>query len=126
MVYSKSDSVQRSAWARYSVAIGSVLLAWLAREAITPSIGPTALPLTLFFPAVAMAAWYGGVRPGVLAMILSALSANWFFMAPIPGWAIHTWLDAATMFVFVFSSAFIIGAIEAMHRARARALADAS
>jgi PAS domain S-box-containing protein len=110
---------------RYGVAVGSIVLGWLARETITPTIGPTALPFIFFFPAVAMAAWYGGLGPGVLAIILSAVAANWFFMEPVRAWAFRTPGDVATISAFVFACSFIVGAMEAMHRARARALADA-
>src|SRR5690348_16989296 len=44
MLSQKSDLARRSAWVRYGVAIVCVVLGWLAREAITPSVGPTALP----------------------------------------------------------------------------------
>src|SRR5262245_59799420 len=121
----EQDLVQRSAWARYGVAVGSVALGWLTREAITPTVGPTALPFVFFFPAVAMTAWYGGLGPGVLAIVLSPVGANWFFIEPARGWAINTSGDLATMVAFIFSCSFIVGAMEAMHRARARALADA-
>ena len=59
------NSALRPAWARYGVAIASVVLGWLAREALTPGIGPTALPFIFFFPAVAIAAWFGGLGPGM-------------------------------------------------------------
>jgi PAS domain-containing protein len=61
------------------VAITSVVLGWLGREALTPGIGPTALPFIFFFPAVAIAAWFGGLGPRMLAVALSALAAHWFF-----------------------------------------------
>lgn len=125
MLSRKPDLAQRSAGVRYGVAIGCVVLGWLAREALTSSVGPTALPFIFFFPAVAMAAWFGGLGPGLLAVVLSAIAANWFFVEEARGWAVHTLSDLATMVAFAFSCSFIVGAMAAMHRARARVLAEA-
>ena len=56
------------------------MLGWIAREALTPALGPTALPFVSFFPAIALAAWFGGLGPGVLAVVLAALAAAVFFV----------------------------------------------
>ena len=100
---------------RYGLAIASVILAWLAREALTRAIGPTALPYITFFPAVAWAAWYGGLGPGLLAVALSALVANWFFVVPLYSLRVD---NVVTVLAFPVASGIILFAIEAMHRAR--------
>jgi PAS domain S-box-containing protein len=110
----------RPAWARYAVAIGTVVLAWIGREALTPGIGPTALPFIFFFPAVVVAAWFGGLGPGILAIGLSALTANWFFIEPFRKLTISSIYDALSLAVFVLSAILIVAAIEAMHLARGR------
>jgi len=111
-------------WWRYSVAIVVVVVAWIAREALTPSVGPTALPFIFFFPAVAVAAWYGGVGPGAFSAFASALAANWFILDPRQGPLAHVSYDIVAVVAFLFGSLFIAGAIEAMHRARARLLRE--
>src|ERR1051326_5058512 len=98
------SSVQRPAWLRYAVAIGSVVLAWLAREALTPGIGPTALPFIFFFPAVAIAAWFGGLGPGILAVVLSSLAANWFFTTPIHAFSVGSRYDVLALVAFLLAS----------------------
>ena len=40
-------------------------------------------PSSLFFASVMMSAWYGGLGPGILATVLSALSLDYFFIAPV-------------------------------------------
>lgn len=114
------NSALRPAWLRYGVAIGSVVLGWLAREALTPGIGPTALPFIFFFPAVAIAALFGGFGPGILAVALSALAANWFLTAPIHAFSIASRYNILAVFAFLLASLLIVGAIQAMHRARGR------
>jgi PAS domain S-box-containing protein len=120
----KSDSVRQSTWVRYGVAVGSVVIAWLAREALTPGVGPTALPFIFFFPAAAMAAWYGGFAPGLLATLLGAAVADWFFIEPTHAWSVSRFGDVVALTAFIVCCLFIVGAIEAMHRARARAQAE--
>jgi len=114
----KQSATKRPQWARYAVALASVIVGWLAREGLTPSVGPTALPFITFFPAVAIAAWYGGFGPGLVALLLAAVTANWFFVEPVNSWALRTFSDVVTMAAFLVAGGFIIAAIDAMHRAR--------
>ena len=96
----------------------------LAREALTPVIGPTALPFIFFFPAIAMVSWYGGLGPGALAAAMAAAMATWSFFEPVRSFAIRGSHEVLALLAFLVSCAFIVGAIEAMHRARARALKE--
>ena len=73
---------QRSWLSRYGAAILAVAAIALLRGALTPLIGPTSFPFTLFFCSVMFAAWFGGFRPAVLATALSLLTGAWFFAAP--------------------------------------------
>jgi PAS domain S-box-containing protein len=111
---------QRPGWARYGVAVASVVLACLGREALTPGVGPTVLPFIFFFPAVAIAAWFGGLGPGMLAVALSALAANWFFTEPIHAFGIASRYDVLAFAAFLMAAMLIVGAIHAMHFARGR------
>jgi PAS domain S-box-containing protein len=114
----------RPAWARYGVAVGSVILGWLAREALTPAVGQTGLPFLFFFPAAAMAAWYGGFGPGALATLLGATAANWFFIEPLHAGSVGRVGDVVALAAFLISCLFVVSAMEAMHRARLRALLE--
>jgi PAS domain S-box-containing protein len=40
-------------------------------------------PVSLFFCALMFSAWYAGLRPGLLAIVLSLLAFNYFFTAPL-------------------------------------------
>jgi PAS domain S-box-containing protein len=95
-------------WQRYGFAIGIVLLAWGARSAITAAVGSSALPFVFFFPAVTAAAWFGGLKPALLSMVLSAALANWYFLSPM-----H---DFVSLIAFILGSLLIIGAMETLHR----------
>ncbi|MCC5667454.1 DUF4118 domain-containing protein [Nostoc sp. CHAB 5784] len=41
------------------------------------------LCLLLFFPAVAVSTWYGGIKAGLLATALSTLAVSYFFLEPV-------------------------------------------
>jgi PAS domain S-box-containing protein len=99
---------KRKWWQRYGFAIGIVVVAWLAREAISSAVGSTALPFVFFFPAVTGAAWYGGWRPALLSIALSAALAYSFFVDPI-----H---DIVSLIAFTAGSLLIVGALETLHR----------
>jgi len=102
------DSALRPAWARYGVAIASVVFGWLAREMLTPGIGPTALPFIFFFPA-----W---PSPGGLAVLvqgywpsLFAFAANWFFTAPTHTFSVTSTYDGLSLVAFLLASLLIVG-----------------
>ena len=105
----------RSLTLRYAVAIAAVGLGWFVRQALTPSIGPAALPFITFFPAVAWAAWYGGLGPGVLAITLSSLVSAWFFTEPLHSLQV---VSAVPFYGFLVAAGLILFAFEGMHRGK--------
>src|SRR5262249_50660588 len=119
MLSQKTDLI-RPAWARYGLAVGCVFLAWLGREALTPSVGPSAIPYILFFPAIALSSWYGGFGPGALAALLSGALADWFFIPPTRSLGISSSGEVVAWVVFLAAGLFIAFAMEVMHRARAK------
>lgn len=68
--------------APYLATIGLVAIL-TALKLVLPAIG-VELPFLLYFIVVVFAAWYGGRRTGVVAIVLCALAANYFFLgAPL-------------------------------------------
>src|SRR5215470_12996045 len=67
--------------ARYGVAIAGVVSAAALRMALDPILGDQA-PLLLFVIPVILAAWYGGLGPGLLATALSLLLGDFLFLQP--------------------------------------------
>jgi PAS domain S-box-containing protein len=70
----------RSRLQRYSVAIITVLLALLLTRLLWPLQKLSIYPL--FFAAVMVSSWYGGMEPGLVATVLSALACAYFFLLP--------------------------------------------
>ncbi|MFQ4144517.1 ATP-binding protein [Chlorogloeopsis sp. ULAP02] len=71
----------RSQLKRYGVAILTVLLALLLTQSLWLMHRFSAYPL--FFAAVMVSSWYGGLEPGLLATVLSALACGYFFLPPL-------------------------------------------
>ncbi|HEX8145264.1 MAG TPA: HAMP domain-containing sensor histidine kinase [Pyrinomonadaceae bacterium] len=67
--------------ARYSLAVLAVASALLLTQLLWPWVEPH--PTSLFLAAVTISAWYGGLRPSLLATVLAALAVDYFFIAPV-------------------------------------------
>ncbi|MBE9037596.1 PAS domain S-box protein [aff. Roholtiella sp. LEGE 12411] len=72
----------RSPLLHYSVIVLIVALALLLTRMLYPWLGMSKSPFLLFFSAVMVSAWYGGLKSGLLATFLSALLSNYFFLFP--------------------------------------------
>ncbi len=85
---------------RWSYATAVVLIAGalIARSSLHPRFDEH--PYLLFFPAVLIAAWFGGLGPGVLATALSALAAMSVFLPP-DGFAVAAGADLVSLALFV-------------------------
>jgi len=65
----------------YGIAVLSVAAALTVSR--LPAIHLQDAPVSLFLCAVILSAWFGGVGPGLVATLLSALAFNYYFLPPI-------------------------------------------
>lgn len=72
---------ERPAHLRYVIAIGAVAVA-LGLAALIPTRADPS-HFSLFFVAVMLSSWYGGLGAGLIATLLSALSLDYFFLSDI-------------------------------------------
>ena len=106
----------------YGMSLGAVGLATLLRIILDPVLGEHHA-FTLYFASVAIAAWYGGLGPALVATLTSYFAADWFFITPrfeinLP----HENLDEfLALIAFVFSCLAIAITSAIMRRALARA-----
>jgi PAS domain S-box-containing protein len=96
---------------------GSLLVVWMFRAWFGGNV-----PYLQFFPAILIAAWYGGLGPGTLATVLSALAATYFFLPP-PGLAVGGVPDVMSLGFFVATG---LGISWLKHQLRAAAVLSAS
>jgi C4-dicarboxylate-specific signal transduction histidine kinase len=83
---------------RYGTAIVAVGLALVAALLLPYRADPS--HFTLFFAAVMLSAWYGGLGTGLVATVLSALSLDYFFIAPVHSITLD-WLAFLRLGVFL-------------------------
>lgn len=74
--------VTRSRLQRYGVAVLAVTIALLLKLLLDRLIEIES-PFLLFFAAVMVSTWYGGMGSGTLATALAALVSDYFFLTPI-------------------------------------------
>jgi signal transduction histidine kinase/ActR/RegA family two-component response regulator len=79
---SKDPTAFQSFSQRYGLALAAVLLAAVIRFALSPWMPQGGVPFITFFLAVMLAAWVGGMGPGLFASVLSALVADFLYIEP--------------------------------------------
>jgi len=72
---------QRAWWPPYALALVAVVIATLVRLAVSPWLN-LPVPFITYFLAVMVAAWQGGLGPGLFATVLSVTGAAYFFIPP--------------------------------------------
>src|SRR5204862_6811636 len=60
----------------------------------------------LFLPAILLSTWFGGTAPGLLAVLLSTLSINFFILEPRFAFS-FSFRDAVHLAVFLFTALLI-------------------
>ena len=104
----------RSPLLRYAIAVASVALALSLASLLSRRADPS--HFTLFFAAVMMSAWYGGLGAGLLATILSALSLDYFFISRNYSLVLN-WSAFLRLGVFVFVASLTSSLTAARRRA---------
>jgi PAS domain S-box-containing protein len=96
----------------YAAAIALTLIAaWVRLH-----LGPSYVFLT-FFPAIALAAWAGGIGPGLLAVAISGVLAN-HFMPPHVHRGIDDINQSTAFLIFLLIGLTLVGLTHLLHRAR--------
>ena len=100
-----------------AISLASVFVAFAVTHLTWPLLQPT--PMALFYAAVVIAAWAGGIEGGLLAVGLSAVSAYYAFLPPF--WAFGTEpKQLAILAVFCFLASAFVTLIARQQRAAAR------
>jgi PAS domain S-box-containing protein len=81
-----------------------------------------AAPVSLFICAVMFSAWFGGLRPGLLATVLSVLAFKYYFVPPIHSLVPET-AGIPRLIVFALAAVFV-GSLSARQRSATEALRE--
>jgi PAS domain S-box-containing protein len=101
-----------------ALAVATVFIAWAATLLLRSVVPDRPLSFGLFFAAVAVSAGLGGLWAGVLATLLSALTCDYFFLAPY-----HSFSVAASdlpLLVLFIAAALLINGLSGRLRAQTR------
>lgn len=102
--------------ARWLVALAALAASLLFRYALRNLLGIT-VPYLQFYPAIIVAAWFGGLGPGVLVTVLSATTAMYVFLPPA-GFAVGDLPDQLALGVFVATGLVISWLNHRLHLAQ--------
>lgn len=101
----------------YGVAVVACVAVLLIRIALSGTLGERHAVLLPFVLAVIAAAWWGGIGPGILATVLSALFALLFIVPPVESLWFASVADGVSVGVFAFVGLTISYLCDALHRA---------
>ena len=102
----------------YGFALLAFLVAALLRAGIDPWLGKS-VPYLLFFPAIMVAARYGGFGPGVLVTALSAATAVFRYIEPLRQFSIEQPSDVLALALFVVVGTLVASLSDTLRRAEA-------
>jgi signal transduction histidine kinase len=108
---------------RYGVAGASVALALGLKLLLDPLMTQHS-PFLLLAGAVMIAAWFGGLGPGLLATALGAMTADYLFLSPVGSFTGLVGKGFLPLFLFVLQGALIASLAHALDLARQRAEAS--
>ncbi|WP_292795172.1 PAS domain S-box protein [Nostoc sp. NMS7] len=106
----------------YVIALLSVALALWATLRLNPYLSAT--PAALFFAAVMVSAWYGGLAPGLVATVLSTLAINYFLFKPLYSLNITNLNILVSLVVFMLTAGLISWLNESRRAAQLQAEAS--
>jgi len=107
----------------YLIAIGATATVAIIRLTISDTVGNYA-PVVAFTIAIVIAAWYGGLRPGLLATFLSTLAADYLYIPNRHSFQIGTVSGGVALGVLMFAGVLISLLCESLHRTRRRLEAE--
>jgi PAS domain S-box-containing protein len=113
----------RSQLVACGVAVLATAVMFVLRLLLRPALGD-AVPYMAFFPAVMIAAYWGGFWPGSLATVLGALAANVEFTESHFALGMKSPDAAVAIPLFVMVGLVISGLTEALHRSYRRLVAQ--
>src|SRR5215471_21224881 len=117
------SDISRDRLVAYGLAVVGTGLSVLLRLALFGLVGNRA-PTATFFPAIILGAYIGGVRPGLLATLLSAAALNYVLTEPRYTFKIGDDADSYALGLFVLTGVVLSVLAEARLRSQRRTAAS--
>src|SRR5579859_879305 len=91
----------------YGIASLSVIAAFIILYFIKAKLQDNSPYVSVFICAVIFSTWFGGTRPGLLAILLSTLAMGYYFLIPVDSFAFDP-VHAMRLLLFMVPSFFIV------------------
>src|ERR1700674_2845637 len=112
---SLSSRISNTTGMRYAVALLGTVVALLVRLGLNPFLGDY-VPYITLFPAVAFSAWYCGVGPSILSVVVALIGAQYWFISPAHSLRIVGTAQVTGIVVFLSVSSVLLAMGEACRR----------
>ncbi|MDB5199314.1 MAG: domain S-box-containing protein [Chitinophagaceae bacterium] len=99
-----------------SVGAALIIAQWLDVNMVTA-------PVSLFLCAIIFSAWYGGVKPGLLAVALSILAFKFYFVAPL--YSLKVEINSLPRYLIFVLAMFFVAILSATQRKVTESLGQA-
>ena len=103
----------RSLLCRYGAALIAVILATLLRIWLDPFLGNHA-PFSTYFVAIMFVAWYGGIGPSLVVMVVGSLAADYLFIEPRGSLYLYKWVGYDLEHKVAMGLYFLVGIVIAL------------
>src|SRR5258708_26589581 len=117
MTRASPSFIGRNRAVRYAAAIVATAMMLLFRWALNPILGDY-IPYILLWPAVAFSAWYCGIGPSLVRVVLALVGAQYWIIPPLYSLQIVNKAQAGGPLAFLCVSAVILSMGGAHRRAR--------
>jgi PAS domain S-box-containing protein len=101
----------------YAIAVAAVVAATVLKAALDPALGRDAPGLT-YFAAAIVSAWYGGLGPGLLAVLLATGAVTSLFVPPFHAFAIGGFASPVVVATFAAEGVVIVTLAASLRTAR--------
>src|SRR5215469_13023906 len=81
------------------IAILSVVFVFIIKTDLGRVIGINA-PFLLFFSAIMISSWFGGITAGLLSIIFSSLICLFFYLPPYNSFSINSYITITELTIF--------------------------
>jgi signal transduction histidine kinase len=112
---SLSTKISKTTGISYAVALLATVVALLVRLGLNPFLGDYAPYITLF-PAIAFCAWYCGVGPSIMSVVLALIGAQYWFIPPVHSLRIVGTAHVIGILVFLSASTVLLAMGEVRRR----------
>jgi PAS domain S-box-containing protein len=114
---------QARRWLAYALGVASTAVMLLLVAAGGVEVADKT-PLIVFVIPIMLAAYEGGLGPGLVSTVLAVLTSIYFILPPTPTWHVSSSEDNIKWITLVLAGMLISVLSEALHRARAGAQAN--